>query len=117
MFAALSPSLTSTVLHAIEAPDGFGFSHMTPVQASTIPLFMTNKDVLVEATTGSGKTLAFAVPIMEILLRSYSSTKKHDIGALIIAPSRELTMQIFDVMKKLTDFQHAKNFRYVECHH
>lgn len=42
---------------------------MTPVQASTIPLFMNNKDVIVEAVTGSGKTLSFIIPIIEMIKR------------------------------------------------
>ena len=46
-----------------------GHTQMTPVQASTIPLFMQNKDVVVEAVTGSGKTLAFVIPILERLIR------------------------------------------------
>ena len=80
---------------------------MTPVQASTIPLFLSNKvlkqkirlicclicsvkDVCVEATTGSGKTLAFGIPIFEILnkLQTTSIWHKFDIGALVLAPTR-----------------------------
>jgi hypothetical protein len=48
---------------------------MTPVQASTIPYFLRNKDVCVEATTGSGKTLAFALPVFEILHRALCALK------------------------------------------
>lgn len=61
---------------------------MTPVQASTIPLFMKNKDVVVEAVTGSGKTLAFVIPVIERLIRRDTRLKKHEIGALIISPTR-----------------------------
>lgn len=61
---------------------------MTPVQASTIPLFMKNKDVVVEAVTGSGKTLAFVIPILERLIRRDSKLKKNEVGALIISPTR-----------------------------
>lgn len=65
-----------------------GHTHMTPVQASTIPLFMRNKDVVVEAVTGSGKTLAFVIPIIEKLIRRESRLKKNEIGALVISPTR-----------------------------
>jgi ATP-dependent RNA helicase DDX55/SPB4 len=61
---------------------------MTPVQASTIPLFMQNKDVVVEAVTGSGKTLAFVVPILERIIRREKIFKRNEIGALIISPTR-----------------------------
>lgn len=61
---------------------------MTPVQASTIPLFMRNKDVVVEAVTGSGKTLAFVIPVLERLLRRETKLRQNEIGALIISPTR-----------------------------
>ena len=64
-FTELIPKLSKETLLSIN--DGFGFIQATPVQAATISLFMSNKDVSVEATTGSGKTLAFAIPIIEIL--------------------------------------------------
>ena len=77
---------------------------MTPVQASTIPLFMTHKDVVVEvqffpghvierfndhvqAVTGSGKTLAFLIPVIERLLRLEEPIKRHHIGAIIVSPT------------------------------
>lgn len=65
-----------------------GHSKMTPVQASTIPLFMKHKDVVVEAVTGSGKTLAFVIPVLEKLIRRERKLRKNDIGALIITPTR-----------------------------
>jgi ATP-dependent helicase YprA (DUF1998 family) len=62
---------------------------MTPVQASTIPLFLKNKDVVVEAVTGSGKTLAFLIPLLERLGKlSASDVKRGDILAVIISPTR-----------------------------
>lgn len=61
---------------------------MTPVQASTIPLFMKHKDVVVEAVTGSGKTLSFVIPILEKLVRREKRLRKNEIGALVISPTR-----------------------------
>lgn len=81
-----------------------GFTKMTPVQASTIPLFMTHKDVVVEAITGSGKTLAFLIPVVEKLLRLEDPTKKHHIGAIIVSPTRELASQIYNVLLSLLKF-------------
>ncbi|CAG8500563.1 6557_t:CDS:10 [Ambispora leptoticha] len=74
-----------------------GFTEMTPVQSATIPLFMQNKDVVVEAVTGSGKTLAFVVPILEKLICRKVPFQKNEIGALIITPTRELAQQISSV--------------------
>uniref|UniRef100_M3XQZ1 ATP-dependent RNA helicase n=1 Tax=Mustela putorius furo TaxID=9669 RepID=M3XQZ1_MUSPF len=79
-----------------------GFPYMTPVQSATIPLFMKNKDVAAEAVTGSGKTLAFVIPILEILLRREEKLKKYQVGALIITPTRELAIQIDEVLAHFT---------------
>lgn len=57
-------------------------------QAATIPLFLTNKDVCVEAVTGSGKTLAFVVPVVEMILRRETELKRNQIGAIILTPTR-----------------------------
>ncbi|KAK7121070.1 hypothetical protein R3I94_020893 [Phoxinus phoxinus] len=74
------------------------FIYMTPVQAACIPLFMSNKDVAAEAVTGSGKTLAFVIPALEILLKREEKLKKMQVGALIVTPTRELALQISEVM-------------------
>ncbi|XP_022266233.1 ATP-dependent RNA helicase DDX55 isoform X2 [Canis lupus baileyi] len=79
-----------------------GFPHMTPVQSATIPLFMKNKDVAAEAVTGSGKTLAFVIPILEILLRREEKLKKNQVGAIIITPTRELAIQVDEVLAHFT---------------
>lgn len=75
------------------------FTHMTPVQSACIPLFMGNKDVAAEAVTGSGKTLAFVIPIIELLLKREEKLKKMQVGALVITPTRELALQISEVME------------------
>ncbi|KAK0103640.1 ATP-dependent rRNA helicase spb4 [Cadophora gregata] len=98
---ALTPPLAEWVLDAITA---MGFARMTPVQASTIPLFMGNKDVVVEAVTGSGKTLAFLIPVVEKLLRLEEPIKKHHVGAIIVSPTRELATQIHSVLLTLLGF-------------
>ncbi|XP_068845609.1 ATP-dependent RNA helicase DDX55 isoform X2 [Capricornis sumatraensis] len=71
-------------------------------QSATIPLFMKNKDVAAEAVTGSGKTLAFVIPIVEILLRREEKLKKSQVGAIIITPTRELAVQIEEVLSHFT---------------
>ncbi|XP_054450369.1 ATP-dependent RNA helicase DDX55 [Pteronotus mesoamericanus] len=79
-----------------------GFPYMTPVQSATIPLFLKNKDVAAEAVTGSGKTLAFVIPILEILLRREERLKKWQVGAIVITPTRELAIQIDEVLSHFT---------------
>lgn len=73
---------------SLDVIESMGHTRMTPVQASTIPLFMKHKDVVVEAVTGSGKTLAFVIPVLEKLIRRERKLGKNDIGALIISPTR-----------------------------
>ncbi|KAG7162788.1 ATP-dependent RNA helicase DDX55-like [Homarus americanus] len=77
----------------------FGFQNMTPVQAACIPLLLSHKDVAAEAVTGSGKTLAFLVPVIQILRQREEPLKKHDVGALIVSPTRELATQIHEVLQ------------------
>jgi ATP-dependent RNA helicase DDX55/SPB4 len=97
----LTPALSEWIL---DATSTMGFTKMTPVQASTIPLFMTHKDVVVEAVTGSGKTLAFLIPLVEKLLRLEEPIKKHHVGAIIVSPTRELASQIYNVLLSLLKF-------------
>ncbi|GIQ69928.1 ATP-dependent helicase [Xylanibacillus composti] len=73
-----------------------GIHTPTPVQKQVIPAALAGRDVLAQAQTGTGKTLAFILPIIEALSDLRSSTQ-----ALILAPTRELAIQITDEMKKL----------------
>lgn len=111
------PKLDDRLLEAIKTK--LGFEKVTKTQAAVCPLFMSNKDVCVKACTGSGKTLAFAIPIIQTLLKfchqNTSGEKKDNdeadqdgakviIGkdqviALLLAPSRELAMQIMAVLR------------------
>lgn len=75
-------------LFSLDVIQSLGYPQMTPVQASTIPLFLKNKDVVVEAVTGSGKTLAFVIPIIERLIRRETRLRRDEIGALVISPTR-----------------------------
>lgn len=75
-FSDLNPPLSGAVLEALTHS---GFEFCTPVQAATIPLLCSFKDVAVDAATGSGKTLAFVVPLVEILRRSSSHPKPHQV--------------------------------------
>ncbi|ORX63886.1 DEAD-domain-containing protein [Basidiobolus meristosporus CBS 931.73] len=99
----------------LETVQNLGFTNMTPVQAATIPLFLKNKDVVVEAVTGSGKTLAFVIPVLQILLRREDPLAKNQIGAVIVTPTRELAKQIYEVMDIFLkgSFQHLKHALYI----
>lgn len=92
LWSSLDVLSESTVQTLVE---DFGFKTMTPVQAATIPLLLSHRDVIAEAVTGSGKTLAFAVAALEIL------TKQPGARCVIVAPTRELAAQTAGVMEKL----------------
>ncbi|KAJ7512781.1 ATP-dependent RNA helicase [Mycena galericulata] len=86
---SLHPQLLS-VLHAN------GFLSPTPIQSAAIPFAMSDRDVVGVAQTGSGKTLAYGLPILHRLLSCArpSSRAKRQLGALILAPTRELALQV-----------------------
>lgn len=74
-----------------------GIAVPTPVQQESIPLLLQGKDVIARAKTGTGKTLAFMLPILQ-----HIDPKRAYPQALIIAPTRELALQITEEAKKLT---------------
>ncbi|KAF2138121.1 uncharacterized protein K452DRAFT_95379 [Aplosporella prunicola CBS 121167] len=74
------------------------FAAMTDIQAKAIPLALKGADILGAAKTGSGKTLAFIIPVLENLYRSQCIGGDAGLGAMIISPTRELAIQIFDVL-------------------
>ncbi|KYK61354.1 ATP-dependent RNA helicase DBP4 [Drechmeria coniospora] len=76
------------------------FQTLTDVQQQAIPLALKGNDILGAAKTGSGKTLAFLVPVLEKLYRA-QWTEFDGLGALIISPTRELAVQIFEVLRKV----------------
>ena len=83
--------------------DGLHASHfktLTDIQRKAIPLTLKGTDILGAAKTGSGKTLAFLVPVLENLYRR-RWTELDGLGALILSPTRELAIQIFEVLRKI----------------
>ncbi|EKG19571.1 RNA helicase ATP-dependent DEAD-box conserved site [Macrophomina phaseolina MS6] len=74
------------------------FAAMTDIQTRAIPLALKGADILGAAKTGSGKTLAFVVPVLENLYRSQCVGPDAGLGAMIISPTRELAIQIFEVL-------------------
>lgn len=104
-WSELSPPLTNWLNDAISS---FGFTEMTPVQASVIPLFRGNKDVVVEAVTGSGKTFAFLIPIIERILSLNGDVKTGHTNVIVVVPTRELAEQIDKVLHSILEFAPEK---------
>ncbi|GAB5593973.1 ATP-dependent RNA helicase dbp4 [Umbelopsis nana] len=76
------------------------YVELTDIQRKAVPLGLAKRDVLGAAKTGSGKTLAFLIPILEVLYRA-KWNHEDGLGALVISPTRELAVQIFEVLKKI----------------
>lgn len=76
------------------------FETLTPIQSQAIPSALRGNDILGAARTGSGKTLAFLLPVLENLYRK-RWTEYDGLGALILSPTRELAIQIFEVLRKI----------------
>eukprot|EP01113_Clastostelium_recurvatum_P027444 TRINITY_DN3310_c0_g1_i1.p1 TRINITY_DN3310_c0_g1~~TRINITY_DN3310_c0_g1_i1.p1 ORF type:complete len:688 (+),score=273.79 TRINITY_DN3310_c0_g1_i1:30-2066(+) len=112
-WSSIVPGLRDTTLATLRRLD---LPKMAPVQASAIPLFLSNKDVVVEACTGSGKTLAFVIPILEILLRREDPLKKKDIGAVVISPTRELATQTSKIIQEFLNDLKPSNSPFVPSH-
>mmetsp|Transcript_24659 Transcript_24659/g.57898 ORF Transcript_24659/g.57898 Transcript_24659/m.57898 type:complete len:728 (+) Transcript_24659:109-2292(+) len=97
-FRRIQPPLAQGILDFLDSKN---FHTMTPVQEATIPLFLKNKDVAVQAVTGSGKTLAFLLPTVERIRKRASPLCKQQIGALILSPTRELALQTWTVCSEI----------------
>lgn len=77
-----------------------GFVTPTPVQAQSIPPALEGRDVVATAQTGTGKTLAFALPIVQAL--GAKAARDRTVKAVILSPTRELAIQISEVLNKLS---------------
>jgi len=80
----------------IESISRMGFEEPSPIQAQTIPLALQKKDVIGQAQTGTGKTAAFGIPLIEKI-----DVKNNNIQAVVVAPTRELAIQVSEELYKI----------------
>ncbi|MDC0609752.1 DEAD/DEAH box helicase [Vibrio sp.] len=86
-------ALNESILSALE---GMGFVSPTPIQAAAIPFLLEGRDALGKAQTGTGKTAAFSLPLLNKL-----NLKQHKPQAIVMAPTRELAIQVAAEIKNL----------------
>jgi ATP-dependent RNA helicase DeaD len=86
-------NLSETTLKSVRR---MGFEEATPIQEGTIRLGMEGKDIIGQAQTGTGKTTAFGIPLIEKI-----DTKDGNVQGLIIAPTRELAIQVSEELYRL----------------
>ena len=85
------------------------YTSPTPIQARAIPELLKGRDVLGIAQTGTGKTAAFALPILQQLSRGHEHRKPRSPRALILAPTRELAIQIGDEFRAYGKHLHLRH--------
>lgn len=73
-----------------------GYAEPTPIQKAAIPQLLQGRDLLGCAQTGTGKTAAFALPILDRLVRNHQSVGPRQTRVLVLTPTRELAIQIYD---------------------
>ncbi|WP_087974525.1 DEAD/DEAH box helicase [Oceanobacillus rekensis] len=83
----------------MKALEKMGFEEATPIQAETIPLAMEGNDVIGQAQTGTGKTAAFGIPMINKI-----DSKMKKIQGLVVAPTRELAIQVAEEINRLAKF-------------
>lgn len=84
----------------IKATKTKGLEYTTPVQAESIPAMLAWKDVIAKAPTGTGKTFAFGIPVIE-----HIDPNDEQVQSLILAPTRELAIQIASELRDLTKYK------------
>lgn len=90
-------NISSPIMKALEK---MGFEEATQIQQETIPLAMEGSDVIGQAQTGTGKTAAFGIPMLEKV-----DTNTRQIQGLVVAPTRELAIQVSEEIHRLGKFK------------
>ena len=88
----------------MRALDEMGFEEPTPIQTASIPLLLQGRDLVGQAQTGTGKTAAYGIPVLQGLLPDIRRPQ-----ALVLAPTRELALQVADEMAKLGKYIRVRN--------
>lgn len=92
----LSPELLQSI-------NNMGFEEATPIQRDTIPTAFKGTDLIGQAQTGTGKTAAFGIPLIEKM-----DTKSRLVQGIVLAPTRELAVQVAEELNKIGQFKGIK---------
>ncbi|KAI9306160.1 P-loop containing nucleoside triphosphate hydrolase protein [Cunninghamella echinulata] len=98
-----SLKLSDSIVNALKY---YKFCEPTPIQQKTLPKAMEGRDIIGVAETGSGKTLAFGIPIVDYILRQ--KERASTLTGLILAPTRELAIQVKDHIQNISIFGDVK---------
>ncbi|PTN12724.1 DEAD/DEAH box helicase [Nitrosomonas aestuarii] len=101
--------LSANILRAVTEE---GYTHPTPIQEKAIPTILEGKDVMGGAQTGTGKTAGFTLPMLrrlEIYANSSMSPAKHPVRALVLVPTRELAIQVYESILNYSKYTDLKS--------
>ena len=79
-----------------------GFEEPSPIQAQSIPVILSGKDVIGQAQTGTGKTAAFSIPLLEMV-----NPEDKSLQAVVLCPTRELAIQVSSEIRKIGKYMHG----------
>ncbi|WP_042276874.1 DEAD/DEAH box helicase [[Clostridium] dakarense] len=79
-----------------------GFEEPSPIQAQSIPVILSGKDVIGQAQTGTGKTAAFSIPLLEMV-----NPDDKSLQAVVLCPTRELAIQVSSEIRKIGKYMHG----------
>lgn len=79
-----------------------GFEEPSPIQAQSIPVILSGKDVIGQAQTGTGKTAAFSIPLLEMI-----NPDDKSLQAVVLCPTRELAIQVSSEIRKIGKYMHG----------
>lgn len=85
-----------------------GYEKMTPIQTQAIPYVLEGNDLIAVAQTGTGKTAAFSLPLIQMLLKGEGKRNSKTARSLILAPTRELAVQIADNIRAYAKYVHLR---------
>lgn len=85
-----------------KAVDDMGFTELTAIQEQSIPLLLEGRDMIGQSQTGTGKTAAFAIPILQTINQEIKKPQ-----ALVLCPTRELSVQVANEFRKLGKYMHS----------
>ncbi len=105
MLKFMELDLRAPILKAVE--EG-GYKEMTPIQSQSIPYILSGEDLVGVAQTGTGKTAAFSLPIIQKLLKAEGKREPKATRALILAPTRELAIQIAENINAYGKYLHLR---------
>src|SRR5688500_15838798 len=97
----LGPNITKAVRSV-------GYTEPTPIQSKAIPIILTGRDVIGIAQTGTGKTAAFVLPILQLLSTRGAHMGRRGMRALVVAPTRELVVQIEENVRAYSRHAHLR---------